>query len=83
MYTVLCGCLCVCVSSLVAPVQSDGDVPLDVSALVLRQVTGQQLPSQVDQLHHHVTDLVEQIEFVFLKQRERRFVCCSNRFMLS
>lgn len=57
--------------SLVAPVQSDGDVSLDVSTLVLRQVTGQELPPQVDQLHHHVANLVEQIHFVFLMERER------------
>lgn len=57
-----------CVFSLVAPVQSDGDVSLDVSALVLRQVTRQQLPPQVDQLHHHVADLVEQIHLVFLTE---------------
>lgn len=57
-----------CVFSLVAPVQSDGDMSLDVSALVLRQVTRQQLPPQVDQLHHHVADLVEQIHLVFLTE---------------
>lgn len=62
---------CVFVPSLVAPVQSDGDVSLDVSALVLRQVTWQELPPQVDQLHHHVADLVEQIDFVFLMDTER------------
>lgn len=32
-------CVSVCVFSLVAPVQPDGDVSLDVSALVLCQVT--------------------------------------------
>lgn len=71
--------MCGFVFSLVAPVQSDGDVSLHVSALVLRQVTGQELPPQVDELHHHVTDLVEQIHFVFLMEREReiRFICCS------
>lgn len=58
--------------SLVAPVQPDGDVSLDVPALVLRQVTGQQLPPQVDELQHHVADLVEQIDFVFLVEREGR-----------
>ena len=60
-----------CVRSLVAPVQSDGDVSLDVSALVLRQVARQELPPQVDQLHHHVPDLVEQIHLVFLMETER------------
>lgn len=53
-------------SSLVAPVQSDGDVAFDVSALVLGQVTRQELPPQIDQLHHHMTKFVEQIHFVFL-----------------
>lgn len=60
------------VFSLVAPVQPDGDVSLDVAALVLGQVTGQQLPPQVDELQHHVADLVEQIHFVFLVEREAR-----------
>lgn len=60
-----------CGFSLVAPVESDGDVSLDVSALVLRQVTRQQLPPQVYQLHHDVANLVEQIHLVFLKDRER------------
>lgn len=59
-----------CVFSLVAPVQSNGDVSLDVSALVLRQVAGQELPPQVDELHHHVADLVEQIHLVFLTEEE-------------
>lgn len=64
-----CVRVCVCVLSLVAPVQSDGDVSLDVSALVLRQVTGEKLPPQVDELHHHVADLVEEIHFVSLMER--------------
>lgn len=63
--------MCGFVFSLVAPVQSDGDVSLHVSALVLRQVTGQELPPQVDELHHHVADLVEQIHFVFLMEGKR------------
>lgn len=70
----MCKCVLMqhlCGFSLVAPVESDGDVPLDVSALVLCQVTGQQLPSQVYQLHHHVANLVEQIHLVFLKDGER------------
>lgn len=76
--------MCVLVFSLVAPVQPDGDVSLDVSALVLRQVAGQELPPQVDQLHHDVANLVEQIHFVFLKQTQRdggvRSTCCSARY---
>lgn len=80
----MCKCVLMqhlCGFSLVAPVESDGDVSLDVSALVLCQVTRQQLPSQVYQLHHHVANLVEQIHLVFLKDGERNrevsFICCS------
>lgn len=52
-------CECVFVFSLIAPVQADGDVSLDVPTLVLGQVTRKQLPPQVDELHHHMADLVE------------------------
>lgn len=59
-----------CLFSLVAPVQADGDVSLDVPALVLGQVTRQQLPPQVDELHHHMAELVEEIHSVLLGEKQ-------------
>lgn len=52
--------------SLIAPVESDGDVTLDLTSLVLSEVALDQLPTQVDELIHHMTQLMEQIHFVFL-----------------
>lgn len=52
--------------SLVAPVESHGDVPLDLASLVLGEVTLDELPTQVDELVHHVAELMEQVHLVFL-----------------
>lgn len=56
--------------SLVAPVEPHGDVPLDLAGLVLGEVTLDQLPTQVDELVHHMAQLVEQIHLVFLSWQE-------------
>ena len=65
----VCVCVLVWVSSLVAPVQADADVSLDVPTLVLGQVTCQQLPPQVDELQHDVAELEEHIHLVLLGDR--------------
>lgn len=52
--------------SLIAPVEPHGDVALDLAGLVLGEVTLDQLPPQVDELVHHMSQLVEQIHLVFL-----------------
>lgn len=51
---------------LIAPVKSYGDVPLDLASLLLREVTLNQLPTQVDELIHHMTQLMEKVHLVFL-----------------
>lgn len=56
--------------SLIAPVEANGDVPLDLASLVLREVALDQLPAQVDELIHHMTELVEQIHLVFLSSQK-------------
>lgn len=52
--------------SLIAPVKPYSDVALDLTGLVLGQVPLDQLPAQVDQLVHHVAQLMEQVHLVFL-----------------
>lgn len=52
--------------SLVAPVEAYGDVALDLAALVLGQVPLDELPPQVDELVHHVAQLMEQVHLVLL-----------------
>lgn len=53
-------------NSLIAPVKPYSDVPLDLTSLVLGEVTLDQLPTQVDELVHHMAQLMEQIHLVFL-----------------
>lgn len=57
--------------SLIAPVQPHGDVALDLTSLVLGEMTLDQLPTQVDELIHHMTQLMEQIHLVFLLSQRR------------
>lgn len=57
--------------SLIAPVQPHGDVALDLTSLVLGEMTLDQLPTQVDELIHHMTQLVEQVHLVFLLSQGR------------
>lgn len=45
-------------------------MPLDLAGLVLGEVTLDQLPTQVDELVHHMAQLVEQIHLVFLSWQE-------------
>lgn len=52
--------------SLIAPVEPHGDVPFDLASLVLGEVTLDQLTAQIDELIHHMTQLMEQIHLVFL-----------------
>lgn len=54
------------INSLVAPVQAHGYVAFDLSGLVLGQVTLDELPTQVKELIHHMTQLVEQVHLVLL-----------------
>lgn len=61
-------------NSLVSPVEPHGYVPFDLSSLVLGKVTLDQLPSQVDQLIHHMAQLMEQIHLVFLLKQSKTFV---------
>lgn len=59
--------------SLIAPVKSYSDVTLDLTGLVLGEMTLDQLPTQVDELIHHMAQLMEQIHLVFLlKQPKKR-----------
>lgn len=58
--------------SLIAPVEPDGDVPLDLTSLVLGEMALDQLPTQVDELVHHMTQLVEQIHLVFLLKEAKK-----------
>lgn len=60
------------VHSLIAPVEPDGDVPLDLTSLVLGEMALDQLPTQVDELIHHMTQLVEQIHLVFLLKEAKK-----------
>ena len=57
--------------SLVAPVEPHCDVPLDLTSLVLGEMTLDQLPTQVDELVHHMTELMEQIHLVFLLKQPK------------
>ncbi len=59
-------------NSLIAPVEPYGDVPLDLTSLVLCKMTLDQLPTQVDELVHHMTQLVEQIHLVFLLKQPKK-----------
>lgn len=59
---------------LIAPVKSYGDVPLDLASLLLREVTLNQLPTQVDELIHHMAQLMEQVHLVFLLKSSKQFV---------
>ncbi len=59
-------------NSLIAPVEPYGDVPLDLTSLVLCEMTLDQLPTQVDELVHHMTQLVEQIHLVFLLKQPKK-----------
>lgn len=57
--------------SLIAPVKPYSDVALDLAGLVLGEVALDELPTQVDELVHHVAQLMEQVHLVFLwEQRE-------------
>lgn len=47
------------INSLIAPVKPYSDVPLDLTSLVLGEVTLDQLPTQVDELIHHMTQLMK------------------------
>lgn len=69
-------CVWLCGFSLIAPVQADGDVSLYVPTLVLGQVTRQQLPPQVDELHHDEAELVEQLYLVLLVGTEGQCYSC-------
>lgn len=52
--------------SLIAPVKPYSDVALDLTGLVLGEMPLDELPTQVDELVHHVTQLMEQVHLVFL-----------------
>lgn len=52
--------------SLIAPVKPHSDVTLDLTGLVLGKMTLDQLPTQVDEFIHHMTQLMEKIHLVFL-----------------
>lgn len=57
--------------SLIAPVKPYSDVALDLAGLVLGEMPLDELPTQVDELVHHVAQLMEQVHLVFLwEQRE-------------
>lgn len=58
--------------SLIAPVKSYSDVTLDLTSLVLGEMTLDQLPTQVDELIHHMTQLMEQINLVFLLKQPKK-----------
>lgn len=55
--------------SLIAPVKPYSDVALDLSGLVLGEVALDELPTQVDELVHHVAQLMEQVHLVFLLEQ--------------
>lgn len=55
--------------SLVAPVEAYSDVALDLAGLVLGEVPLDELPPQVDELVHHVAQLMEQVHLVFLLEQ--------------
>lgn len=59
-------------NSLIAPVEPHGDVPLDLTSLVLGEVTLDQLPTQVDELIHHMAQLMEQVHLVFLLKQPKK-----------
>lgn len=58
--------------SLIAPVQPYGDVPLDLASLVLSEVALDELPTQVNELVHHMAEFVKQIHFVFLLKKPKK-----------
>lgn len=53
-------------NSLIAPVQPYSDVAFDFTDLILGQVAWKQLSPQINQLVHHVTELVEEVDFMLL-----------------
>lgn len=53
-------------NSLIAPVQSYSDVAFDFTDLILGQVAWKQLSPQINQLVHHVTELVKEVNFMLL-----------------
>lgn len=55
--------------SLIAPVEPYSDVALDLPGLVLGQVALDELSAQVDELVHHVAQLMEQVHLVFLSEQ--------------
>lgn len=55
--------------SLIAPVKPYSDVALDLPGLVLGQVALDELSAQVDELVHHVAQLMEQVHLVFLSEQ--------------
>lgn len=57
-------------NSLVAPVQSGGDVLLDVPHAVVGEVAYQHLPPQVQDFIHHVPKSVEQIPLILLPEQD-------------
>lgn len=58
--------------SLIAPVEPYSDVTLDLTSLVLGEVSLDQLPTQVDELIHHMTQLMEEIHLVFLLRQPKK-----------
>ncbi len=54
------------INSLIAPVQSYSDVAFDFTDLILGQVAWKQLSPQINQLVHHVAELVKQVNFMLL-----------------
>lgn len=55
--------------SLIAPVKPYSDVAFDLTGLVLGEVPLDELPAQVDELVHHVAQLMEQVHLVFLLEQ--------------
>lgn len=60
--------------SLIAPVKPYSDVALDLPGLVLGQVALDELSAQVDELVHHVAQLMEQVHLVFLSEQAKHRV---------
>lgn len=57
-------------NSLIAPVQSYSDVAFDFPDLILGQVAWKQLSPQINQLVHHVTELVKEVYFMLLWRKK-------------
>lgn len=66
------GCFFMHAHSLIAPVKPYSDVTLDLTSLVLGEMPLDELPTQVDELIHHMTQLMEQIHLVFLLNQPRK-----------